>query len=369
MTSKKQTIIIAVIAAAVLGSAYLVFKLGVSERGMPEGLIQANGRIEGDTHIISAKISGRVKNLLAHEGDSVKVGQVLAELDDSQVMARKDQADAAMKAVVSRLEASETSLDVFRREVSIKTDRAVSVVKYAEAVLSKAGASKKQGEKDAARFKRLAEEGTVARQKSEQMNLALKVAESDFAGAESNLVLAEKQLDEAMLGKEGIKARESEIEAVRSQVAQAKAAIAEVESILGDFSVRAPADGIITTRATNPGEVLSAGSPLFGLVDLNRLYLKVYVPEIMIGKLKLGLKAKIYTDSMPDNPFDGTVGYISSRAEFTPKEVQTPDERVKLVYAVKIYLDKNSDNTLSPGLPADAAIRWKDEVPWTRPKW
>ncbi len=114
---------------------------------------------------------------------------------------------------------------------------------------------------------------------------------------------------------------------------------------------------------------MSAGSPLLDLVDMDRLYLKVYVAEHEIGKLRLGLPARIYTDAFPDQPFEAVVRYISSRAEFTPKEVQTPDERVKLVYAVKLYLTENPDHRLTSGMPADAVIRWKEEAPWMKPRW
>ena len=142
----------------------------------------------------------------------------------------------------------------------------------------------------------------------------------------------------------------------------------ETESILADLTIRASADGTITTRMVDVGEVVATGTPLFEIVDLDRLYLKVYVPEVQIGKVRLGLPARIYTDAFPDQPFDATVRYIASKAEFTPKEVQTPDERVKLIYAVKLYLATNPDHKLTPGLPADAIIRWKDDVAWAKPR-
>lgn len=119
----------------------------------------------------------------------------------------------------------------------------------------------------------------------------------------------------------------------------------------------------------NTGEVVSAGSPLLEIVDLDKLYLKVYVPETQIGKLRLGLPARIHVDAFPDHPFDATVRYIASRAEFTPKEVQTVDERVKLIFAVRLYLDANPESRLMPGLPADAVIRWQEDAPWVKPQW
>jgi len=115
--------------------------------------------------------------------------------------------------------------------------------------------------------------------------------------------------------------------------------------------------------------VVNAGMPLLELVDLDRLYLKVYVPEKDIGKVRRGLPARIHADAFPNEPFDATVRYIASRAEFTPKEVQTPDERTKLVYEVRLYLERNPDHRLTPGLPADAIIRWKEDVAWAAPRW
>jgi len=116
------------------------------------------------------------------------------------------------------------------------------------------------------------------------------------------------------------------------------------------------------------GEVVIAGAPLLELVDIERLYLQVYVPEHQIGKVRLDLPERIYTDAFPDQPFEATIRYIASKAEFTPKEVQTPDERVKLIYAVRLYLTDNPDHRLTPGLPADAIIRWKDSVAWAKPR-
>lgn len=154
-----------------------------------------------------------------------------------------------------------------------------------------------------------------------------------------------------------------------AQLKQGQAALAEAQSVQDDLTLRAPAAGVITQRLVDVGEVAAAGAPLFDIVNLDRLYLKVYVPENEIGKVRLGLPARIYTDAFPNEPLSATVRYIAARAEFTPKEVQTPDERVKLVYAVKLYLDANTQHRATPGLPADAVIRWKEDAPWARPRW
>jgi multidrug resistance efflux pump len=154
-----------------------------------------------------------------------------------------------------------------------------------------------------------------------------------------------------------------------AQVKEAKAKVSEQKDILNNLFVTSPINGMIVNRIRDNGEVVTSGSPILESVNLDKLYLKAYVPENQIGKVKLGLPAKVYVDSYPNEPFDATVRYIASQAEFTPKEVQTPDERVKLVYAVKLYLNKNPGHRLTPGMPADAIIRWKEGVPWRRPQY
>jgi HlyD family secretion protein len=276
------------------------------EDPLPEGLIQANGRIEGDRCTVASKVAGQVKQLLVREGDAVEGGQVLIQLDDVQMRAKVEQARQGLKA--------------------------------AQAQLNAATLSEQQARRDAERMRELLTEGTITKHESEQAELAWSVAKHQLQAAEAQRNLAQATLD-------------------------------EVSSILDDMTIRAPAGGVITTRTVDVGELVAAGAPLLDIVDLDRLYLKVYIPEKEIGKVRLGLNAQVYTDAFPDTPFAASVCYIASRAEFTPKEVQTPDERVKLVYAVKLYLKDNPQQQLTPGLPADAVIRWKEDVPWAKPRW
>lgn len=194
-------------------------------------------------------------------------------------------------------------------------------------------------------------------------------ARSDRESAESGVTQARKLLEDALLGPSRLQAKAEELKAVAALMQQTEAALAEIRSIENDLSVRSPIEGVITVKSINPGEVVASGTPLYSVIDLDALYLKVYVPEKEIGKLRRGLSARIYIDALPETPFDGTVTYIASRAEFTPKEVQTPDERVKLVYAVKVALNRNLGHRLTPGIPADAIIRWKDDAAWVKPLW
>ncbi|WJW76346.1 efflux RND transporter periplasmic adaptor subunit [Thiohalobacter sp. IOR34] len=305
MNTKKTRIVLLLIAVAAVSLA-LGWQLWQRRESLPEGLVQANGRIEGDRISIASKVAGRVVQLRVREGDSVRTGQVLLVLDSAEMHAE------------------------------VRT--AARMVAAARARQRAAAAREAQARRDAERLRRLFAAHSIARHDKEAAETAWQVAVDELAAARAAVAAAEARLDKA-------------------------------ERVLEDYQIEAPQGGVVTTRIVDQGEVVTPGSPLLELVDLDRLYLKVYVPERLIGKVRLGLPARIYTDAFPDAPFPATVRYIASRAEFTPKEVQTPDERVKLVYAVKLYLEANPDHRLSPGLPADAVIRWREDVPWVKPRW
>ena len=363
----RKTIIVLVI--VLVGSAVTAWWFWGRQEPLSTGLIQANGRIEGDHYTVASKVAGRIVRLLAREGDTVRMSQTLLKLDDVQIQARVEQAQAAVEASKAQFKAARTDLATLKKTVPLEIATAGAGVIHAEAVLGATRVKLEQADLDAQRYGGLFKTGATSRQEKEHTNLALWVAREDHAVAQAALTQAKKQLSLADLGWEQIKTRESRVSAMEAQLKQAQAALVEAQSVLEDLTIYAPATGMITTRIVDRGEVIVAGSPLFDIVDLDRLYLKCYVPGKQIGKVRLGLPAQIYTDAFPDTPFPATVRYISSTAEFTPKEVQTPDERVKLIYAVKLYLDANPKHRLTPGLPADAVIRWQEDAPWAKPRW
>lgn len=420
---------------------------------LPEGLIQANGRIEGDRVVVASRVAGRVRELRVREGDAVRSGQVLVLLDEvqadarvaqaraalqqsaerrgeaeaaaeeaqarlaraevavAQARARAEQARQALASRDARLRAARTALSVLVRETTVAMEAAATGLIRARSELRRAEAAEEQARRDAERYHSLVAQGLVEPQRGEQASLAWITARNETVVARAALDQAQQQEVVAGLGPDRVRAQGSEVEALESErahavagvtdadaaaeeaslavlqaraaraqaqaarrqaaaaEAQARAVLAEAESLRGDLTIGAPIDGIVTTRTVDTGEVVGVGAPLLELVDLDRLYLRVFVAETDIGRVRLGLPAQIYTDAFPERPFPATVRFIASRAEFTPKEVQTPEERVKLVYAVKLYLEANPDHRLTPGLPADAMIRWKDDVPWRRPRW
>jgi len=364
-----KRISIALIVVTLVIVAILLYRHFVATRALPEGLIQANGRVEGDRMTLASKFPGRIAEIFVHEGDSVKAGQVLVIMDDVQVKAKVTQAQAAVAALDAQVTSAEMQLETLRKAVPLSVESADTGVGQSQALINKATAAQEQSHRDAQRFRELFERGTVSKQRAELAELGESASTADLTVAQQGSTRAYKQRAESRLGYDKNKITVAQLDVVKAQREQAKAALAEVSSVLEDLTLRAASEGIIMTRVRETGEIVAAGSPILDIINLDKLYLKVYVPELDIGKVKLGSSARIYTDAFPDIAFPATVHTIASRAEFTPKEVQTPDERVKLTYAVKLYLDSNPQHQLTPGLPADAVIRWNDNVVWAKPRW
>jgi len=366
--NRKFAVRIALAAALACAAALLLWQ-AQARRALPEGLIQANGRIEGDAVVIASKTPGRIVELAVREGDSVRPSQLLVRLDDGIARARFAQAQADIEAARARAGAARAALALLRREVPHAIAATEAGLASGRTELARAEAAREQDARDLGRAKKLETEKFVGPQFVERAELALRTHEEQRNAALAGMERARQALNDAQLGPERIRVREAELAAALGALAAAEAKSAEAQSALDDLSLASPAAGVITSRFANSGEVITAGAPIFELVDLDRLYLKLFVPEREIGKVRRGLSAQIYSDAFPDQPFAATVRYIGSRAEFTPKEVQTPDERVKLMYEVRLYLDRNPDHRLTPGLPADAMIRWKEDAAWARPRW
>ena len=369
MSPVVRRILMILVGAALILGLYLAYDWWADSSRLPEGLIQANGRIEADDVTVASKFPGRVEQLLAREGDAVTAGQVLVVLDDAQVRAKAEQSRAAVTAYLAQVKAAESALAALRLEVPLSIESAEAGVTRSRADAAVAESTASEAERDVSRAQELHASGTIGTHTRDEAEVARARARGGLGAARAGTLQATKQLEQARLGSLRIQAKEDELAALRAQAAQAEAAQDEALSVLEDLTIKAPISGVVMTRVAEVGQVVAAGAALLNIVDLDRLYLKVYVPAAEIGKLRLGLPAQVFTDAFPDQPFPARVRYIASRAEFTPKEVQTPDERVKLVYAVKLYLDENPEHRLTPGLPADAVIRWKEDAPWARPRW
>jgi multidrug resistance efflux pump len=175
-------------------------------------------------------------------------------------------------------------------------------------------------------------------------------ARSQYGIAATGVDLAQAQLDGLQMG-----ATPEQVAAVEAQVEIARAALEALRVRATKFTLQAPISGLVLERPVHVGEVALPGAPLMTLADLDRVTLTIYVPEDQLGRVQIGQAVSVTVDAYPDRAFTGTVSFVASQAEFTPKNVQTREERVNMVFAVKVKLP-NADHALKPGMPADAVL-------------
>ena len=330
----------------------------------PSGLLSASGRIEGRITTLTPKTSAWVVALHVDEGQPVRQGQRLATLDDRAQRERVRAAEEQVQALAGKLAAANGQLGMVERQATLGIEQAEAALREAEARVARARANLAQAERDAQRAAVLVAKDLIAAQEGEHARLKADVERNGVKEAEEALVSGQKRLALARVGLQQIDILRAERDALARQRAQADAQLAEQRSHVADFSVQSPIDGRVLTRTVERGERVEAGTPLFTLVDLDRLYVKIYVPEPSIGKVALGQEARVYVDAYPGRAFPARVSRVSQEAEFTPKNVETREERVKLVFAVEVALRENPGGVLKPGMPADAVIRWQPDAPW-----
>ncbi len=357
------------------------------------GVLQASGRIEVTEVNVSSKVTGRVAALRVDEGTDVTAGQLIAELEGEELEAQLRQAKAALQSAEAKLVQARITLEVEPTTIRTQIRQADENLRAAEERLRmlKAGFRTQEVEEGRAnlrqaqarlelarltrnRFRDLLADGAIAKQDLDR-------AESDFQAAEAavraasqrlnmleegsraeDIGMAQAERDRAAAALEAARAnaatldlRQQDVRVAEAAVREAQANVRRLETQVAELKVFAPLDATVLTKAVEAGEVVAAGKPLVLLGDLDHPWIKIYVPETQLGKVKLGATARILVDSFPNQPFQGTVSWISDQAEFTPKNVQTAEERVNLVYAVKITI-KNAERKLKAGMPADAEL-------------
>jgi HlyD family secretion protein len=350
---------------------------------VPDSIVTLSGRIEGDDSAIAPKVEGKILDIRVREGDSVQAGDVIAVLDDRQVRAQEDQARASLRDAEARAQAASDQIAVLQQQVQqnqLLTAQAVTDaggrVRQGEAELAAAEADLAQQRaayqmavfnRDA--FTRLAQQGAVSEQQrvqavtaAEQQAAAVAAARRRVASAAGALTAARANLanpgirsaQTAAVEKQIVQ-QQAMIGSAAAQVAEARAALAQAEANRQDLVIRAPFSGTVITRAAEPGEVVTAGTSIVTLLDLTQVYLRGFIPEGQIGKVKIGQPAHVYLDSNPNRPVDASVLRIDPQATFTPENTYFRQDRVKQVVGVKLQL-KGATGFAKPGMPADGEI-------------
>ncbi|MBI4667000.1 MAG: efflux RND transporter periplasmic adaptor subunit [Nitrospinae bacterium] len=324
---KKKAVVpaLALALALALVAVYLVTRDGAGGNSM-----SLTGNVEVVEVDAGFKTAGRVAELFADEGAQVKKGGALARLESEEL------AQAVELSRASLMESQE-------RLAELKKGSRRQEIEQAKAALGQAEADLTRAEKEFERARYLFESGAVAEQKLDDARRAMDVA-----------VMARKRAAEALnLVEEG--PRKEIVSAADNRVKQAEAALKMAEVRFKDSTLVSPVDGVVTRKHVESGETISGGAAVFTIADLQKPWVRVYVSEERVGQVKLGQKAEVSTDSYPGKKYPGEITYIASEAEFTPKNIQTKEERVKLVFAVKIKV-KNDKQELKPGMPADVRL-------------
>lgn len=312
---------------AMLSTVLACVALAGCTRQSANGRIHASGHIEATEVRLSAKVGGRVAELPFQEGATVKAGAVVARFETVDLendLARASSELAAAQARLALLEAGTRREDL---------DRIGAEAGRIEAELEGA-------RRDVERLEGLASRGSATEKARDDARTRVAVLDRALAAARAELAKAQAG------------PRPQEIAQARAQRDAAAALVATARQRLADAAVIAPRDGTLTQRVAEPGEVLPAGALLAVLTDLERPWLTVWLDEPSLSRIRLGERAQVHVDGH-DGVFEGTVVHVSQVAEFTPKNVQTPEERAKLVYKVKLALD-NREGVFKPGMPADA---------------
>lgn len=297
--------------------------------------VKVSGNIEVTSIGVGFKVAGHVTQRLVDEGDSVKKGQVIANLETSDLQLEVANANAQLLATQATL--------ALLTNGSRPQDLSV-----AQAAMRSAQADRQNAAVEYQRMRQLFAKGAISAQDRDRSQTAYETANARSDQASQQLSLVQ----------EG--PRREEIDLAAARVEQAKQVLKLAQTRLAYAQITVPVDGVVLSKNIEVGEYVSPGTPVVSIGDLDHVWLKAYIAETDLGKVKLGQKVAVTTDTYPNKVYNGAIGFIASDAEFTPKSIQTAEERVKLVYRIKVTVE-NTARELKPGMPADAVIHLNKE--------
>jgi membrane fusion protein YbhG len=370
-------------------AAFFIWRGYFANPRIPDSVVTVSGRIEGDDSAVSPKTGGRIIEIRVREGDTVKAGETIATLDDAQVRAREEQARAALTGAEARAKSANDQIAVYQQGLQqneLLTEQskvdAAGRVRQAEADLAAAESDLTQQEAslslaqfDNDAYQKLVKTGAVSERQgkqaattADQQSAAVAAARRRLEAARGALTTAQANLSnpgirtfQAETVRKQIDQQQGEIASAIAAAQQARFQLAEAEENRQDLIITAPFDGTVMTRAAEPGEVVTAGTAIVTLLDMTKVYLRGFVPEGQIGKVKIGQPARVYLDSAPTKPIDAFVQRIDPQATFTPENTYFRDDRVKQVVGVKVLV-KGALGFAKPGMPCDGEILVQGDV-------
>ncbi len=390
MMRKRKIIPAAVLAAALGGTGMISCSFW---KGGDENRIILSGNIEFTQVHIAFKSSGKLIDFPIEEGDEVRKGIILARLDMEQQEKQRAREQASLAVAESSLAQHLTGIEYFKASLEADILARTAQLRQAEANLDQllAGSRSQEIQQAEAAARQARSQFALAEEEWQRAQVLYKNDDistsqydrfrSQFTGSQAALQQAEQHyslvregprkedieaaraavdqaraaLKQAEASRLEVRRREQEVGTRQAQIEQARAQVAYMDAVIADGTVRAPLDGVILEKSAEIGEVVAAGTTIASLGDINKPWLRGYIRQQDQGRVKLGMKVRVTTDSYPDKVYEGRLSYIASEAEFTPKQIQTPEERVKLVYRIKVEV-ANPRQELKLNMPASAEI-------------
>lgn len=342
----KKNLLLAAAAIAIALLAWGVWTM-TRPKGLGEGFVSGNGRIEATEIDVATKYAGRVVEIFALEGDFVRADQVLAQMQIDVLTAQRDEARAQQQQAITGVASAEAQTRM--RESDLAAAQAIVVQRESELDNAKRRLTRSQT---------LSREGATSIQQLDDDQAAVDNAQATLAAAKAQAKAAEA----------AIAASKSLVTGARAAVEAAAATIARIEADIKDSQLKAPRDGRVQYRVAQPGEVLGAGGKVLNMVDLSDVYMTFFLPETVAGKVALGSEVRLVLDAAPGYVIPAQVSFVASVAQFTPKTVETAVERQKLMFRVKARIDpellKKHLKQVKTGLPGMAWIKLDRQAEW-----
>jgi HlyD family secretion protein len=311
---KKSVVIVVLVLLA--GALAFYLYINKDKNAVPKGFVTGNGRLEATEVDIATKLAGRLTEVLVKEGALVDQNQIVAKIDTSTLVALLKQAEAEVKRAKQARETALSRVEGIR----LKMEFAV---------------------KELERSNKLFAKGIFTQQQLDRDQTVKQTYDAEYAAAKSSIIEAEN--------------------AIESAVAQME----RLNTEINDCLLKSPIKGMVLSRLAEPGEVLPNGGKVLTAIDPTDIYMNIYLSEQYAGGIPLGGDAKVVLDAIPDRQFLARVVYVSEKAQFTPKEVEATEERLKLVFRVKIRFQEFNDSRLKSGMPGVAYIRLNPSAKWT----
>lgn len=379
-----------VLVLAAIGGYFIWSRTHVED----DSILRLSGNIEFRKIDISFKTAGKLLELAVDEGANVKRGMLLARLDHEQMSRMRTRDSSSVDVAQSNLLQLRTAIEFQQASVAseialrqaelrqaktklqelldgarpqevaqaraalndakVARDQAARELERAKLLIAREDISQAQFDQYKARF-----DSTAAQAQNVEQRLALVVEgprKTDIEAARANVARAEAAIRMVEAQRLDIQRKQEDLAARRADVERTKAGVSIIDSQLDDTTILAPADGVVLVKSADPGEVLAAGTPVLTIGEIDKPWLRGYVPQSKLGRIQLGMAVSVRSDSYPGKSYQGKISFIASEAEFTPKQIQTNEERVKLVYRIKVDI-VNSNRELKLNMPVDAEIR------------